>query len=407
VAGALLNLWLTEKLIRQLNPGIGTAETALALASLAAWAPFGMWTVGGLETALMGLLVTVSVYLELRTPPAVFSWSWAAVLAAALTRPEGVLLILLVLGFQAVVLPRHPSLRRRPRQVVASGLLLGGLYGLFLLWRFATYGEWVPNTAFLKLDPGLATAVRGGEWLLAFFALRPLLGVVVLLALFTLLRDVRRLAPGWLLVAGALAAFAFFVLYSGPDWMPQHRFLVPALPLLSVVVARALYVFDWSTQRWAKMATLSFVIGSLALELFFAAISYIPFARHFGRFTDGLVEGGLWIRQNTAPEDVIAVVDAGALAYYSERRTVDVLGLNDTHIARTPRKTDAAYVLAHRPRVIQMHIAPGATAARFTPPDRDHLPELFYHPGFQCCYHLFRTAEHDQYDPWLFIRQDE
>ncbi|MCS6910429.1 MAG: hypothetical protein NZM11_07655, partial [Anaerolineales bacterium] len=328
VVCALLNLWLTEKLIRQLNPGIGTSETLPALASLATWAPFVMWTVGGLETALMSMLVTACVYLELRAPSAAFSWSWATALAAALTRPEGVLLFPLVLGFQTLVT------RRFWRHIAISGLLLGGLYGLFLLWRFATYGEWVPNTAFLKLDPGPETAARGGAWLLGFFALRPLLGVIMLLALFALLRDRRRLAPGRLLVMGGLAAFTFFVLYSGPDWMPQHRFLVPALPLLSVVLARALYAFDWKAERWAKVVTQSLVIGSLVLELFFAATGYIPFARHFGRFTEGLVEGGLWIRQNTAPTDVIAVVDAGALAYYSERRAVDILGLNDSHIAR-------------------------------------------------------------------------
>lgn len=401
VACALLNLWLTERLIRQLNPGIGAAEMALALASLASWAPFVMWTVGGLETALMSLLVTACVYLELRAPPAVFSWAWVTALAAALTRPEGVLLFPLTLGFQALVV-------RRPwHYVVASGVLLGGLYGSFLLWRFATYGEWVPNTALLKLDPGPETAARGGDWLLEFLWLRPLLGIVVGLAVIAWRRDRRKLASGWLLVAGGLSVFVFFVLYSGPDWMPQHRFLVPALPLLSVVVARALHAFEWKTQRWTKAAVLTLVGGSLVLELFLSVASFIPFARHFGRFTEGLIEGGLWIRQNTAPADVIAVVDAGALAYYSERRAVDVLGLNDRHIPRTPRKTDPDYVLAQKPRVIQMHIAPAADLARFAPPARDHLPELFYHPGFQCCYRLFRTPEHNPYDPWLFVRQNE
>jgi hypothetical protein len=360
-----------------------------------------MWTVGGLETALMSLLVTACVYLELRAPPAAFSWAWAVALAAALTRPEGVLLFPLVLAFQAF------AVRRPWRYVTASGVLLGGGYGLFLLWRFATYGEWVPNTAFLKLDPGPETAARGGEWLLVFFLLRPVLGLVAALAFVALLRDWRKLASGWLLVAGGLAVFVFFVLYSGPDWMPQHRFLVPALPLLSVVVARALYTFEWKTQRWAKAAVLTLAAGSLALELFLSVTSYIPFARHFGRFTEGLMEGGLWIRQNTAPADVIAVVDAGALAYYSERRALDVIGLNDRQIPRTPRRADPDYVLAQKPRIIQLHIAPGAEAAGFTPPNRDHLPELFYHSGFQCCYRLIRTPDQDQYDPWLFIRLEE
>jgi hypothetical protein len=69
---------------------------------------------------------------------------------------------------------------------------------------------------------------------------------------------------------------------------------------------------------------------------------------------------GYWLLQNTPPDTVIATGIAGALPYYSERYVIDMLGLNDTHIAHLDietmgqgiagaEKTDAQYVFKRRP----------------------------------------------------------
>jgi hypothetical protein len=44
---------------------------------------------------------------------------------------------------------------------------------------------------------------------------------------------------------------------------------------------------------------------------------------------------GLHIRDNTAPEVTIAAHAVGNVAYYSERRTIDLLGMNDAVVARS------------------------------------------------------------------------
>jgi len=46
------------------------------------------------------------------------------------------------------------------------------------------------------------------------------------------------------------------------------------------------------------------------------------------------VKLGLHIAENTAPEAVIAVHAAGQIPYYSERPTIDLLGLNDPIVAK-------------------------------------------------------------------------
>jgi hypothetical protein len=48
------------------------------------------------------------------------------------------------------------------------------------------------------------------------------------------------------------------------------------------------------------------------------------------------VKLGLYIAENTSPEAVIAVHAAGQVPYYSERTTIDLLGLNDPAIAKGP-----------------------------------------------------------------------
>jgi hypothetical protein len=48
------------------------------------------------------------------------------------------------------------------------------------------------------------------------------------------------------------------------------------------------------------------------------------------------VKLGLAIAENTSPQATIAVHAAGQIPYYSDRRAIDLLGLNDPVIARGP-----------------------------------------------------------------------
>ena len=43
-----------------------------------------------------------------------------------------------------------------------------------------------------------------------------------------------------------------------------------------------------------------------------------------------------WLAAHSAPDAVIASTPAGAIAYFSDRHVIDMLGLNDHHIARVP-----------------------------------------------------------------------
>lgn len=71
----------------------------------------------------------------------------------------------------------------------------------------------------------------------------------------------------------------------------------------------------------------------------------------------------LWLRDNTPPQTVTAALTAGAMAYYSDRTVIDMLGLNDLHIGHLEvesigeavaghEKRDPTYVLGRKPDYI-------------------------------------------------------
>ena len=65
---------------------------------------------------------------------------------------------------------------------------------------------------------------------------------------------------------------------------------------------------------------------------------------------------GRAVNSGTAPDALIAMDDAGLGPYLSRRRNLDMLGLNDRHIARLPGrfsyKVDVPYVLGRSPDLI-------------------------------------------------------
>lgn len=395
---AVLTLVLTGRLIRQLNPRLSALTGGLALLTVAVSVPFAAWTLGGLETALMTLEVVIFVYCELYPDGRLRRWSVIAALACALTRPEGVMLFPILIAHRLIY-------RRQPvRQIMWQGAFFIIPFAAYLLWRYTTYGYWLPNTAYLKLDSSLATVNAAAGWLVAYLQLRPLMTVLLLIGLAGLARHRRWVDRSWSLVLSVIGAFIAFVLYAGPDWMPHHRFIVPIIPLLGLLSGRALDLFR---RMFLQRVVQVIALGSVALELALAITTAMPISPRFGNYTEGLIRGGLWLRQNTAPQDVIAVVDAGALAYYSERRTVDILGLNDAHIAHSPDKRDAAYVLAQRPKAVQLHVEFSPSTGILPPVQHDHNWDVLQAPVFQSDYEPYWAGVVDPFFPFLFIRQSD
>jgi arabinofuranosyltransferase len=58
-------------------------------------------------------------------------------------------------------------------------------------------------------------------------------------------------------------------------------------------------------------------------------------------------EMGWWLADHGQPGESMAAMGAGAIPYYSNRETIDLLGLNDKHIARLEVENMGSGVAGH------------------------------------------------------------
>jgi hypothetical protein len=134
------------------------AVTAVAGCACALIPSFVIWSVSGLENALLAAAVAVQVAVLVRrrdrlaaVQPALTCGLLAAL--AALTRPEGAVyaatypLALLVVGRWRW---------REPGAAALSVVAFAVPFGAYLAWRLATFGQWLPTTAIAK-SQGLPT----------------------------------------------------------------------------------------------------------------------------------------------------------------------------------------------------------------------------------------------------------
>jgi hypothetical protein len=304
---------------------------AVALAVTPAW---GAWICTGMEVPLAGFLVSAAVWATLRRRAAL---SGLLLALAALTRPEAVVLLPLLL----LALPR-PAFAR-----LAAAALLPLL--AFLLWRHAFFGAWLPNTYVAKRGgAGFEGTLRGLAYVSGFA-----LGNVLLVAAAA--RGAFRPGPARL-VALACIAYAAAVAWEGGDHFPLDRMLAPVLPLGCALLGAELVALPRAALPVAigLAAVVPLAIpGSLRVHSPYRGPRAMAAMLEFNAKLHGVSEG-----LSRLPPGRVAVVTIGIIGYESERAVLDLVGLADPHIARSPHlrgvapghdHADVDYVLSQRP----------------------------------------------------------
>jgi hypothetical protein len=314
----------------------------LAGALTAAVPSFVVWTVSGLENALLALAAVAIAALLVRAEAAgrLLAWRTAAgcgLLAAlaALTRPDG---LVYVAAFPLAALLLH---RGRLSRAAAACAVSVGVFavpvGGYLLWRITTFGQYLPNTAVAKAQglPGAAALLRPAE-ILGYVGWPA--GLLAVAAIGTAAARPWTGRRGFvaLLVPLVLAVAAFGVLEG--DWMGQLRFATPVWPLgvLATVLAVARVLPQLSPRFRVAAVVLSVValLGSgwaaLGGAREFRAAPTAPLclvAQNTGRaFNDyARIVGG--------PRASLLAPDLGGAALTSELRLIDLAGLADRRIA--------------------------------------------------------------------------
>ena len=328
---------------------------------LGASSSFAAEAVQGLETVLFALLVTGMIFsAEGDAGAGRTGWLTGALGGlAALTRPEGVLVLLGISFHRLLPPPLGPGRRagqvppwRAAATALAIGLAIAIPYRL-LAWGY--YGQPLPNTFYAKVGGGWSAVERGagygGSFAMAWLP-------VLTLAAFGLAAT-----PGWrrTLRGGFVLTYAAYVIAVGGDYKGTFRFFVPVMPITALLAAEGAAVLARQLESRRTRAALGAGLVMLAAVSVFA---FSGEAREFSRIrrlkyeTDRLA--GQWFDRNLPPEAVLATSNAGIIPYFANRPTIDMLGLTDLHIAHVEmpamgrgmaghEKGDGAYVYGRRP----------------------------------------------------------
>jgi nitroreductase len=304
--------------------------------------PVLAWTLGGLEGPMVMWWLAWglgSLVRELAHSP-IPTWNRATLLRCGvpfallcLTRPDGPLWTAgagIALGLAAW----RSGVPAMTRQVWYFALLPIGAVLAQLAFRLAYYGELVPNTAHVKVDSDARAMAAGRDYVRsALFALQgiawpALIGLVSMLVIAR--TRARALATGI-----PLALWLVYLVAIGGDHFPGRRLMQASLVPMALIVAVAASELGTTWRR--LLVALALVAGGAAANLWSARTDAQSYEVR-GEIWEwrGKVLGEVLAAAFAADQPRLAVDASGALPFYSRLPALDMLGLCDRTIAKTP-----------------------------------------------------------------------
>ena len=364
-----------------LSPRTGRWSAARLLVGggfLAASAPMAVWSNGGLEHGFMTGVLALGSYLLQRAaiaagPPRRAFLTGAPLAALALLRADGIVLVSFALLGALLAAPSGRRWATLPR-LFMTGLPTAAAVAGQTVFRRVYYGQWQPNTAIAKLAFNRQRLVMGLRHLQSGYqAIAVLLALSFVATFFLVRRRARTVVTiPWCIVIG----WTVYLGVVGGDIFPGWRQLLLVLPPLALIVAEAGEHWTEEADRWRLGVFAAVTLGFLGLHLRLQRNSENQRAKDEVWEWDGLGVGTLLKQAFASRQPVFAVDAAGALPYWSELPSLDMLGLNDFYIAHHPPPDfghgpighelgDGAYVWRRAPDLISFVNAAGDHQPRF------------------------------------------
>ncbi|UCF04145.1 MAG: hypothetical protein JSV33_09330 [bacterium] len=341
----------------------------------------------GLETTLFIAAILFAVYaLTLRK-----DWLFlASLLIVSFTRPEGVLLALILLFIY----------RPLPKGVLIAYLVPCAIY---FVWRWNYYGQLLPNTFYAKHVAGGRIPAINAYKLWVFTRLY--LAFPGLLALLFLDPDI--IKRNWKPMLG-LAAFSGVTIVNYLSFNLimdfSYRFYAPFYPLALLAVGGILK----SNRLGFKLVLVAFAIITIQTQ---RNIKEFPGEKHYAythyrMLREEHIEVGKLLRERIPQEEWIAVhADAGAIPFYAGHRTIDFGRLNDEYLARKrPAPEEASdYFFSFNPAAVSF------TSTKGTGVHHGREADAILRDGRFARYELVQRFESNirpDYYQFLYIRKD-
>jgi hypothetical protein len=341
--------------------------SALCSLTLSFSTSLAYYSMSGLETVFYAFLLLLAVFInekyENEPTQKYFFALYGILLAAAMTRPEGLLFFLLssIYHFLKKIVTKKGI---HIKNILIIQLLFLSIYAFLIVLRYLYYSDILPNTFYAKpkgtfIEQGynafyanFVNALFSGSYLL-----------IPILVLFTQKKLLKKYIYPLLFFTGQL----FFMSYAG-DWMAFGRFFLPTLPLVIILFFTLLSLIRLHYEQSSSKLKWKFV--SIVAILLFAGLNVYQTKKailHQDSYpynvmnSSQLVQLGKWLNQKSPPETVIALRRQGAIPYYSKMKSIDILGLTEKKIAKNiyrekdlikQNQINAAYILKQKPNII-------------------------------------------------------
>jgi hypothetical protein len=423
VVGVLLsvfNITILWALYRRRK--IPALQMLFPLLVLACSGPVVMYAISGMEMPLYTLLLLLLVYfldLVLDTGRWIW-WAGAAVTAflLAICRPEGMMVYPLVAVLMVWFLrggrggKQTGHAWKAPLIASLAGFVV--ILGVYHVWRFGYFGEWLPTPLLSKGGGGRSflevwAANFGFYFIKHMYYVPPMGYYYVALAILGIVG--LRLSPSKSsnrtveAITLAMVLVYFVVYFNFKDWMPAMRYYAPYVPLLLVPAVHVLSPFFGDERAAARKPAAFWLIGLLTIVLNFGVLAQLRVITKITETSNQLcsIALGKWLKQNVPGDKTIAISDVGAIPYYSGLKTIDINpeSLTDLYIAKNGFSID--YVAKIRPYIIIV-------------PSRSVYVAKFYPEHFAMAsderfaeYRLLGSSRYDWFDDrsyWVYARED-
>lgn len=390
----VVSYFFTIKLIKKKNEELSQRDSVIiriiALVPpflLMLSAPMLYWGISGMETTLFTWLTMLSIYLYIvvKNENGIDTIFLIVSLLNTLTRPEGMLVFVLIISWSPIQRLMYKRNERKPISKLLSARTKKELlyyftpFALYVGLRLIYYGYPLPNTFYAKTGFTLEHISRGVDYVIGCFRENFILTIFLLLPLLGI-RNLK-LRPDIFFFYFFVFLYSSAILLIGGDVLPIDRFILPLIPIIFLFSTVSISQFYFSIkQDWKKY---------LYIALVFVSVGFLGVMNYESRKAEintkrsyevGLVKKmkiyGEWIRKQSLEKNnsrqlsdlKVALSTIGALSYSSGVTIVDLVGLTDEYTAHNPvevpgideelpvlwkeRRYNAGYVLSREPDYI-------------------------------------------------------
>lgn len=354
----------------------------------------GFYAQSGMETLLFTFLTTLALlsYINWIYYKKYHYLFFASLFCsfAALTRPEGLGVFIIILLYQS-----YETIKNKSNIKMVFNYLLIPFMVIFIpyfIWRLSYFGYILPNTYYAKHTGSTIGEYFGGLLYLSsaimhYFAVSITVIVVTLfyLPLNNILEETPlKIKQALSLILFVFISFSLYILFVGGDDIsafPSYRLILPIIPITFWGMSLALSNLFTRTNRFNRVILILIFTFLILINQFadFNRILRYTFPKinnqansaelikkFFSIDKNEIIKKDTisnWLENKVNTDDYIAIPWAGRVSYHTNCKIIDMLGLNDIHIAHLPKKQkgidvkmDADYIISKKPKYIFINV---------------------------------------------------